>query len=439
MRNSLHIQLDRLASDRWARRGVRILVRSVWLGLSLCCVGLGASLFLGIVLPWQWLAALALGCVAGGAVLILRPRMPAGEVARRLDRRFRLDEQIATALELSADPIGVEAYLLDESRRTVGQIRRTVGGRQGFPWAEAALILALLVILGGLVVMMGIGVPGPLAAPDLLPPLARPQDPAAQFPDEPFNAPGGEQPGPGPVDSAGQNPGAGDPAAMRALADALRDQSVTRQAAEALDQGDLAGAAASLRALADQAGQVSQQARNELASALRRAASQAQASSPQLADQLRSSADGLQSGNDSKAAQALEDLAGAVEDMGAGQANQPGAGQQPGNAQAPGQGQSQEAGQGQGGGAGNSSLPGQQREQPSDRLGVDGVPLELEAKGDGTIPTQGQANDSAGGTGNGGDFSQGGASPSTDPVQAADDPLRIPADLRDVVQDYFSP
>jgi hypothetical protein len=436
MRNSLHIQLDRLASDRWARRGVRILVRSVWLGLSLCCLCLGASLLFGIALPWQWVSALGLGCVAGGAVLILRPRMAAGEVARRLDRRFRLNEQIATALELGAEPVGVEAYLIDESRRTVGQIRRSVGGRQGFPWAEVALIMALLIILGGLAIMLGIGAPGQLAGPEALPPLTKPQNPAAQFPAEPFSAPGGQQPGPGPGE--GTAPGPGDPAAARALADALRDQSVTRPAAEALDQGNLGGAAQRLRALADQAGQISQQARNELGSALRRAASQVQSSSPALADQLRSSADGLQSGSDAQAAQALQDLAGAVEQMGKGHAAQPG-GPQPGNAQAAGQDQSQSQPSGQGGGAGNTSLPGQQREQPSDRLGVDGVPLELDAKGDGTAPAQGHANDSAGGTGNGGTFSQGGSGPGTDPVQAADDPLRIPADLRDVVQDYFSP
>jgi hypothetical protein len=437
MRNSLHIQLDRLASDRWARRGVRILVRSVWLGLSLCCLSLGAGLLLGVALPWQWIAALGLSCVAGGALLTLRPRMSADEVARRLDRRFRLNEQIATALELGAEPAGVEAYLLDESRRTVGQIRRSVSGRAGFPWAEAALAVALLIILGGLAILFGIGAPAPLAAPEALPPLAKPADPAAQFPAEPFSAPGGQQPGAG----EGQAPGAGDPAAMRALADALRDQSVTRPAAEALDRGDLAGAAQSLRELADQAGQISQPARNELGSALRHAADQLQPSSPGLADQLRASADGLQSGGDAQAAQALEDLAGAVEQMGAGQAAQPGAGQQPGDAQAPGQGQSQsqEGAQGGGGGAGNSSLPGQQRAQPAARLGVDGVPLELDTQGDGNTPAQGQANNNAGDTGDGGTFSQGGAGPGTDPVQAADDPLRIPADLRDVVQDYFSP
>ncbi len=431
MRNSLHIQLDRLASDRWARRGVRILTRSVWLGLSLCCLGLGANLLLGVVLPWQWLAALGLSCVAAGAGLILRPRMSTGEVARRLDRRFRLDEQIATALELGADPTGVEAYLLDQSRRTVGQIRRSIGGRRGFSWAEVALTLAMLVILGGLAILLGIGAPAPLAAPETLPALVKPQDAANTFPAEPFGAQGGQQPGSG----NGQTPGANDLAASRALADALRDQSVTRSAAEALDHGNLADAAQRLRALADQAGQISQQARNELGDALRRTASQVQASSPALADQLRSSAAGLHSGNDSQAAQALQDLAGAVEQMGVGPATQPGAG----TAQPPGQGQSQQTGQGGGGGAGNASLPSQQREQPSDRLGVDGVPLEIDSKGAATVPAQGQSQDQANGTTNSGTFSQSGSAPGTDPVQAADDPLRIPADLRDVVQDYFSP
>ncbi|MBX0326218.1 hypothetical protein K2Z83_00735 [Oscillochloris sp. ZM17-4] len=436
MRNSLNIQLDRLASDRWARRGVRILVRSVWLGLSLCCVGLGASLLLGMPLRWQWLAALGLTCVAGGALLVLRPRMSAGEVARRLDRRFQLNEQIATALELGASPTGVETYLLEESRRSIGQIRRYTGRRQGFPWAEVGLIIALLIVLGGMAILLGIGGQGPLAAPEPLPPLAQPQDPAAQFPDEPFTAPGGQQPGPG----TGQAPAIGDPAALQALADALRDQSVTRQVAESLDQGDLAGAAQGLRELADQAGQISQQARNDLGSALRRAASQVEASSPDLAAQLRASADGLQSRDDAQAAQALEDLAGAVEQMGAGQAAQPGDGQQPGAAQSPGQGQPDQGQQGQGSsGAGDSSLPGEQRAQTSERLGVDGVPLELDAQGDATTPAQGQASGDDGGNSDGGNFSQGGASLGTDPVQAADDPQLIPADLRDVVQDYFSP
>lgn len=435
MRNALHIRLNRLASDRWARRGVRILMRSVWLGLSLCCMGLGVNLFFDISLQWQWLAAAALTCVAGGALLVLHPRMSTKEVARRLDRQFQLNEQIATALELGTNPSGLEVYLLNQSQHSVSQIQHAIARKQKFPWNEVALIAALLVILGGLVLLQGISTTNQLATPERLPPLVQAQDPSEQFADEPFSAPDGQQAG----SEAASEPGAADPAALEAIADALRDQSVTRQVAEALDQGNLSSAAQSLRELADQAGQISPQARSELGESLQRAASQLDANNPGLAQQLRNSADGLMSGNDTQAAQAFEDLAGTVEQMGTGQTAQEGSGQQTGTTQGTGTipGSDQQS-QGSGG-AGNARLPNEQRTQPSERLGVDGVPLELESEGDGTTPTQGQADDAAEGSSNSGNFSQDGPSPSTDPVQAADDPLRIPADLRDVVQNYFSP
>ncbi|NTV65855.1 MAG: hypothetical protein HGA65_20290, partial [Oscillochloris sp.] len=116
-----------------------------------------------------------------------------------------------------------------------------------------------------------------------------------------------------------------------------------------------------------------------------------------------------------------EDLASAIDRLGMAQAE---------DAQQP-------TDQGQFGGAGNGSLPGEQRTQPAQRLGVDGVPLGLEAQGDGSSSSDGAVD--AGATQTSGGFTQGGSTPSTDPVQVADDPLRIPADLRDVVQDYFSP
>ena len=68
-RSALQLQLDRLASDRWARRGVRVLVRATVFGLSLVCVGVGAHLAFGWPLRWQWLAAAALGFIAAGMSL----------------------------------------------------------------------------------------------------------------------------------------------------------------------------------------------------------------------------------------------------------------------------------------------------------------------------------------------------------------------------------
>lgn len=431
MRNSLQIQLDRLASDRWARRGVRMLLRASTLALSLVCLALGANLLLSVPLRWSWVGAVALLCIAGGAVLVLRPRMRAPEVARRLDRRFRLGEQLSTALEMGPQAEGVGAYLNEQARRTMAQIRRQVVTRQRFPWAELALVLALALLLAGMVVLSGIGQRPPDAAAEPLPPLAVAPDPNERFPEEPFQPPPGSQQAPGPGDMAA--PGPGDVAAAAALADALRDQSVTRPAAEALDQGDVAGAASSLRELADQAGQLSEDAREDLAEALREAAEQIEQTNPGLADQARQSADGLEQGPQ-EAAEALENLAGAVEQLGQGQ--QPGAGQQ-GQGEG-GQGEGQQQG---GSGAGQGALPGEQRESTSaDRLGVEGVPLELESEGEGDTPAEGQPDGPAsagGGSSGSGDFSPG--SQSGERVEIGDDPLRIPADLRDVVQDYFSP
>lgn len=438
MRDSLQLKLDRLASDRWARRGVRLLLRASTLALSLVCIAVGVQLLSGVALPWGLVGAAALLCIAGGAALVLRPRMRAAEVARRLDRRFRLDEQLSTALELGPNAEGVGLYLQEQARRNVAQIRRQIAARQRFPWAELAMVFALALLLAGLLALAGVGSNRADATAEPLPPLAGAQDPAERFPEEPFQPPPGTQPAPGPGE--GTAPGPADAAAMAAIADALRDQSVTRPAAEALDAGDPSGAAQSLRELADQAAGLSDQARQDLAQALSDAAGQIDQSNPGLADQLRESAEQLGQGGQS-APEGLENLAEAVEQMGQGQGQGEGQGQQPGQGQGQGQGEGQGQGQQGGGGAGQGSLPGEQREgSTADRLGVDGVPLELESEGEGDTPTQGDADGPGGSSDNtapGGGFSSG--APSSERVEVGDDPLRIPADLRDVVQDYFSP
>lgn len=426
MRHSLQLQLDRLASDRWARRGVRILLRASALALSLVCLALGGHLLTGQPLRWTLIGAGALGCIALGALLVLRPRLRAPEVARRLDRRFQLNEQLTTALELGPQAEGVGLYLYDQARRSLARIRRQVATRQRFPWAELALVLSLAVLLAGLAALVDIGPGGVAAMPEPLPPLAGVPDPVERFPLEPFAPPPPAQQELA-AGSEGLTSVAPDPAAAAALADALRDQSVTRPAAEALDQGRSGEAARQLRELADQAGQLSPQARSDLGQALREAARQIAPTSPGLAEQLNQSAEGLEAGG-GQAAAALEDLASLVEQFGQSQASD----------QAPGAPQGQ-SGQGASG-AGQSSLPGDQRESAGQRLGVDGVPLELASDGGSTVPGTGDAEPASapeGGTAGTGSFTRG--SQSSERVSIADDPLRIPADLRDVVQDYFSP
>jgi hypothetical protein len=207
-----------------------------------------------------------------------------------------------------------------------------------------------------------------------------------------------------------------DPSALSALADALRDQGMTRQIAEALDQGNVASAADALRELADQMGEVSPATREALADALREAARTIQRSRPDLADQMRATADALQFGDSVAGAAGLEALADALE-------------RQPGSSESVASG---------GGGAGNA--PGsQRREQPFRPSGVEGTPLELTTDGQGQLPTTGTPSEQATGSQAGNSIIRSGEVGSGGPVQAADDPLQIPTDVRDVVRNYFSP
>lgn len=451
MRQHLYPQLKQLARARRARHGMRMLLRFAWLGLSIACIGIGGELLFGWGFRLELVGALVLGCIAIGVVPLLRKPLSPQAAARRLDRRFRLNNQLATALEVDAQgkPEGVAAVLLEQSQRTIHRVQRYVTTHQRFPWSDVITLGSLAILALGLLLMLGLGMSNLQLTAEPLPQLV-PPDTREEFPPEPFDDPAAEQAGG--EEQGGQNEGgegsedapadANQAAAIAALADALRDQSATRPAADALDQGNTTQAAQELRALADQANQLSQTTRNDLSDSLHEAADQLESINPTMAEQLRQNADALEQGG-RNAAQALENLASLAEQLG-----QPGAlgqeqGQQEGQGQSDQQSQlpsgesEQGQSQGQGGGTGNqSSLPGEQR--PADRLGVDGVPLELESEGEGDIPTEGNPEGpvSAGSVGS---FEQSQGQVDSRTVQTGEDPLRIPPDLRDVVQEYFSP
>jgi hypothetical protein len=447
-----------------------MLLRAAWLSVCIWCIALGGHMLWGWPLQVNIVGAAALALIGGAVVLLLRPRLAARAAANRLDRRFHLDEQLATAVEVAATnppPGSIAARLVMESSHTAELLQRRIGRRQRPPWQDVLTLVALSLVAIGLWVISGVGFPNLAASPLPLPPLASAQDPAQQLPQEPQapdqsgqTAPG-ETGQPGQSGVAAQNGAAGDPQAIQALADALRDQGATRPAAEALDRGDLAGAAQQLRELADQASQLSQSSRDDLANALEDAAQQIEGSDPQLADQLNQSADGLRQG-EQDAAEALDDLARAIEQLPqaqpgqqaeqggqdgqpgeqAGQDGQPGeqAGSQAGPAGEQGQGEQQGQGEGNGTGAGSGSGGEQRQSQPNERLGVEGQAVPLESSGEGNIPAQSSDDKPpipSGAAGNGG-FTQGGTS-SDQRVQVGDDPQRVPIDERDVVQGYFQP
>jgi hypothetical protein len=458
MKHSLHRQLHQLAHDRWAQRGIRTLLRATVIAASIWCIGMGGSLLWGWPLRPGMLGAIALAAIGIGVALLLRPQLSPHEAARRLDRRFHLDEQLATAIEIAESkpaPESVAARLVAQSNSTAQLLRRRIAQRQRPPWNDLITLLALLPVALGLLILSGISDLNLVGATLPLPPLAAPQDPAQQFTDQPPPPPdqsGVLTPGEGaPAPGAGQQPGQdqqtgaqGDPRSLEALADALRDQSATRSAAEAIDRGDLSSAAQQLRELADQASQLSQDARDGLADALRDAAERIEAQDPALADRLRQSAEGLEQGGQ-QASEALDDLARALDELQNGQPSTQADGQdqgsqanQGGQNDQGGQGQQGEAGQGGGPGGVGGGVPSEQRSSDTrERLGVPGQPVPLEANGPGSVPAepsdrQPTTSEIVPGT-------TSGNSSSGERVDVGADPLRVPLDERDVVQEYFRP
>lgn len=141
--------------------------------------------------------------------------------------------------------------------------------------------------------------------------------------------------------------------------------------------------------------------------------------------------------DDQSAAEGLEELADAVEQLG--DDNPP---QDQSNTQGePQNGQSSEGNAGSSG-AGNADSTGQRElDRPSERLGVEGVPLELEEDGEGNIPNEEDTGeDNPTGSGPNSVFERSGsANNDINTENIGEDPQRIPADLRDVVREYFSP
>lgn len=461
-------RLQRLATERWARRALRTMLQSTSIALGVWCAGMGANLL------WNWnigvpeLTALALAIVGVALLSLLRPPMRPAEAARRLDRRFHLNEQLATAVEMvqgdSCSSSSMTARLLDRSTATVQQVHQYIRQCQAAPWTDLVTLAALLLVAGGLALMSGIGslslnplaaslpmlpqqgAPPPLPIEDMAPlpgsdqviPL---EGGEATLPFRPGNSAGNQQSA-----SASPQQSAPSPADMQtleALANALRDVGATRPVAEALDRGDTDAAAQRLRELADQAGALSEEARRAISRALEEAARDIERRDPALAGQVRQSARDLK--RQQSAAQGLEKLARAVDQMGdAATANSTPSSNEPGNegqASAPGgesgppgaEGTSQQSASGSA--AGNNPSGEQRPIAPAGRLGVEGQPALLEAQGGGQS-TDATNNPNATlqgsvGTAFGGRPGSGGA--------IGADPLRIPLDERDVVQEYFQP
>jgi hypothetical protein len=436
--------LHSVAHSLRQRRRVRLSIRAVWLTLIVWSVGLFADL-IGVTLsPILTLGVTAITLLSGLAYAWLsHPSLE--RLARGLDVHYNLAQQLATALEIAQRPTvqPLEHRLLEETESLLVKMRRYFAAQPLVPWREIETCAAVMLLTLGLLVATRPLLPeaiAPIALPNLPPPTAPTETAQLQPTEQPI------------YEEEQLSPEA--QAAAETIADALRDNGATRSAAEELDQGDPSAAASELRELADQADQLGRQAREDIAQGLREAAEQLRGSQPGLSEQLEQQADALERGGQ-ETAEALEDLARTVEQLEqageqAAEQEQPAGGEQSQEQGQNGQGQQQQDQQGGGGEPGSApgsgagdQLGGEQRGAQDDAAEAQGDNLPLPPSDNTNGPTTSATGPKgptvqlgAGGTG---ETANTGSGNSGERLQGEPDPLTIPSEYRDVVEDYFSP
>jgi ribosome-binding protein aMBF1 (putative translation factor) len=439
-------RLQSVAHALRQRRRLRLSVRAIWLTLIVWSFGLFAAL-IGVELSRPLVLGLTIMTLVSGLAYAWFSHPSLEQLARGLDDHYKLAQQLGTALEVAQRDVTqpLEERLLGETEELLARMRRFFATQPLIPWREVETCLAVMLLTLGLTVATRPLLPeaqSPVALPNLPPPVAPTEAAQLQPTEQPVNE---QQP---PLSPEAQQ-------AAEAIADALRDNGATRSAAEALDQGNPSEAASELRELADQADQLGRQAREDIAQGLREAAEQLSGSQPDLAQELEQQADALERGGQ-EAAEALEDLARTVEQLdqngeqAAEQEQQNGDNGEQGEQQA-GQGQQngqqaggeQPGGQSGGGSGTGDQLGGEQRGAQDDAAQAQGDPLPLpqsETTDGPTTPATGPRGPTiqlgAGGTG---ETANTGDSNSSERLQGEADPLTIPSEYRDVVEDYFSP
>jgi len=449
-------QLDGLRATIWRQRLAILLFRSLWLALA----ALNVYLLLRVVVhrspAFVPFLLLALALLAFGGFLAATAQPTRGQLARTLDRSFSLRERVATAYETAQTDRrigGVRALQVLEATRIARQVGTASVFQPRRPVREIALTVAMailaVVLLIALVINGGLGRGGNGTAPGQ---GAGRSSAAGGTDPKSSDAPGsgnkagnnqggqGQQPGTGPTGQGKQD--------LNTVASALQGNSPTQQAGNQIANGDYPGAAQSLGEVGQQASQIPQQQREQLAGDLREAAGQV--SDPQLAQHLNEAANALQQPNAAGAQQAFDKVAEDIERLGGGAGEQPGnqgsdPGQQP-NGGTPGN-QAPGGGNNSGQGAKAPQLPNTQQSAPPSTgpatapLGANGQPVQL-PKGDprgATINTQNQGNQGNSPTTPGSAAAGGGELRQGDVGEAGVDPNQVPFEQRGTVQQYFTP
>jgi hypothetical protein len=323
------------------QRTVTLAARTLWLALAVALILMLARLAMPV--PGLAIAAAAAVVLLLGYLYHRAHPVTIWTAARLLDRHWRLGEQLTTAIELAITPAPVRlaARQIAGALATVRDLRTNHRFRPRAPWVELQMAAAVGLLVAGLSLIAGPGErlappPSPIAPEGLDPALAaelgyldpelQAMQAAGQTALAEANQAGLDFPVTDPtVDLSGIDSEALRQAAelsnrsareLEQIAEALKDASVTSQAAQDIQAGDYASAAQRLADLAKAIENLSPQARADLAQRLQQAANNIESMDPELARRLEQAAKALASRSDRAAAQGLEDLSRAVSETG---------------------------------------------------------------------------------------------------------------------------
>jgi len=320
----------------WQRRFLRGLLRTAWMVLVVPTVVMMGYLWFGWQVAWgAWITVMILV----GAISILWALRPISihHMVRKIENQFDFQTQYLTAYEVSQDnpyaqnnPVLIRLY--QDTMAVTSRMKRQIRLLNKSLWLEVEMLIAVSAVFSALLMLDALSPLLPNAAPVEMPPLWVEPSAEAVIPPDPQLFPPPFQPPPQLTMAEAQ-------AIIQALADALRDQGITRSIAEDLDRNRLAEASDGLRALADQLDQISTGAQQELGEALQEAADGIGSGAPTFTGPLQAGSTALDSRLTSRASQALEELAEAVEMLGDQMAQGDGGQGQDETAGGPGQGE----------------------------------------------------------------------------------------------------
>ena len=430
--------LGRLRDTFWRRRVIIWWLRALWMALLVPTVVMMGYLWWDWNISWHiWLSVMLLVGVIS-FVWSMRP-ISIQKMTHRLDNLLAMRAKLITAYEVSRgiapeslNDNPVAEQLVHDSVVAAADLRRRVKLLGHKFWFEVQALVAVAALLAALLLFDSLQPNIPQVPPIDLPLSG--QEPSAEQVVPP-ELPQPQNPQQQPIDDSQIRN------ILQILADALRDQAITRAVAEAIDRDDISGAASELRRLADRLDDLSRAAHQELGHSLQEAADNIGDTAPAITDPLRRGQQALDINNMPGAGQSLEDLAEAIENL---TENPPESGQsesqseeQPPQPEDPQEASQQEGGGGEESQAGAGSPPPDEEEE---RLPIDGKPLELGNEDESEERVQQLAELGA----DANEDSKAKPGFARQPLNAAGDelgpdPLTYPWEKRDIIRQYFTP